>query len=256
MMLFNGPDAVRQDFAYRLDNGIFTSVAREASMTSLVGKRTIEIVGASFVANQESLFGTLDTGYLKREEEWYDSMSLKVDDIPGGAPAVWKAVAGKTTGEVNSNYGYLCYHKDNGAQFDKVVAELKKNPESRRAVLIYTRQSIWEEYNRDGMSDFICTNAVQYLVRDGAVHAQVQMRSNDAVFGYKNDRFWQQTMLERVAGKLELPMGNLHWNAGSLHVYERHFYLVDHYSKTGEISITKSKYRELYPTSPYGGAEG
>lgn len=256
MMFFNTPASVREDFAYRLSNEIFTSVNREASMTSLVGKRTIEIVGASFLASEDSLFGALDIGYLKREEEWYDSMSLKVDDIPGGAPAVWKAVAGKTTGEVNSNYGFLCYHEKNGAQFDKVVAELQKNPESRRAVIIYTRPSIWEEYNRDGMSDFICTNAVQYMVRDGHVHAQVQMRSNDAVFGYKNDRFWQQTMLERVAGKLELPVGNLHWNAGSLHVYERHFYLVDHYFRTGETAITKSRYRELYPESPYNSKEG
>jgi thymidylate synthase len=114
---------------------------------------------------------------------------------------------------------------------------------------------MWEEYNIDGRSDFMCTNAVQYLVRDGALHACVQMRSNDAVFGYKNDRFWQRTVQERVAEALHLPCGDLHWNAGSLHVYERHFYLVDHFSKTGEIAVPKSVYRELYPNSPYNTKE-
>ena len=248
---YNNVNAVRDEFAQRLRFGKFTSINREATMTNLVGSRTIEIVGATFIATDEALFGTVDHSYLKREEEWYDSMSLNVNDIPGGAPAIWKAVASKD-GTINSNYGWTVYSPENGSQFDKVVAELKKNPESRRAVVIYTRPSMWEEYNIDGRSDFMCTNAVQYMIRDGAVHACVQMRSNDAIYGYKNDRMWQQIVLERLAEKLGVPAGCLYWNAGSLHVYERHFFLVDHYMKTGELAITKSKYRELYPDSPYG----
>jgi thymidylate synthase len=254
MMQLNSPQSVRDHFASLLAEEKFTSVNREASMTGLVGKRTIEIVGANLLASDEALFGALDIGYLKREEMWYDSMSRNVNDIPGGPPSVWKAVASKD-GTINSNYGWCCFSPENGAQFGKVVAELKKNPESRRAVIIYTRPSMWEEYNIDGRSDFMCTNAVQYLIRDGALHACVQMRSNDAVFGYKNDRFWQREVQGRVASALNLPVGDLHWNAGSLHVYERHFYLVDHFSKTGEIAVPKSVYRELYPNSPYNTKE-
>lgn len=251
----NTAQEVRLEFARLLREGKFTSINREASMTALVGNRTIEIVGASLIASDEALFGKVDWDYIHREEKWYDSMSLKVDDIPGGAPQVWKAVASKTDGTINSNYGWTTYSEENGSQYTKVLAELKKNPESRRAVVIYTRPSMWEDYNKDGRSDFMCTNAVQYLVRDGAVHACVQMRSNDAILGYKNDRAWQQTVLERLAKDLNLPAGNLYWSAGSLHVYERHFYLVDHFDKTGELAIPKSKYRELYPDSPYGGSK-
>lgn len=243
---------IRDSLAMLLTNLRFTSVNREATMTNLVGSRTIELVGANFIASDDALFGKVDWDYVHREEAWYDSQSLKVDDIPEGAPAVWKAIADKTTGEINSNYGWTTYSEENGSQYTKVLAELKKNPESRRAVVIYTRPSMWEDYNKGGRSDFMCTNAVQYLVRGGAVHACVQMRSNDAVLGYKNDRAWQHTVLSRLAHDLGLPVGELFWNAGSLHVYERHFFLVDHYSKTGEIAITKSKYRELYPDSPYG----
>jgi Straboviridae dCMP hydroxymethylase len=250
MITQNSVKQVRDELAHHLYAGRFTSVNREASMTALVGNRTIELVGASFTASEPTIFGALDMGYLKREEAWYDSMSRNVNDIPGGAPAVWKAVASKD-GTINSNYGFCVYSPENGGQFDKVIAELRKSPESRRAVIIYTRPSMWEEYNLDGRSDFMCTNAVQYLIRKGVVHACIQMRSNDAVFGFKNDRFWQQTVLERLAAQLGLPSGDLFWNAGSLHVYERHFYLVDHYQKTGELSIAKAKYRELYPESPY-----
>lgn len=249
---YNNTEAVRKEFSARLHWGKFTSVNREATMTNLVGSRTIEIVGANFIARDEALFGKVDWDYVHREEQWYDSQSLKVDDIPGGAPAVWKAIADKTTGEINSNYGWTTYSKENGEQYSKVLAELKKNPESRRAVIIYTRPSMWEDYNKGGRSDFMCTNAVQYMIRDGVLHACVQMRSNDAVLGYKNDRAWQHTVLSRLANDLNVPVGDLFWSAGSLHVYERHFFLVDHYRKTGEIAITKSKYRELYPDSPYG----
>lgn len=253
MMSFNSTDAVRDHFASLLAEEKFTSVNRESSMTSLVGNRTIEIVGANFLASDDALFGTVDWDYVHREEQWYDSMSLKVDDIPGGAPSVWKAIADKTTGEINSNYGWTVYSKENGEQYQKVLAELKKNPESRRAVVIYTRPSMWEDYNKGGRSDFMCTNTVQYLIRDGELHCCVQMRSNDAILGYKNDRAWQTTVQRRLAEDLGIPVGPLHWQVGSLHVYSRHFYLIDHFWRTGEITISKAKYKELYPTSPYLG---
>ena len=46
-------------------------------------------------------------------------------------------------------------------------------------------------------------------------------------------------------------VGNLFWNVDSLHVYSRNFYLVDHYSKTGDIHIGKAEYQEKYPHSEY-----
>jgi len=246
--------SVRMELGRLLAAGKFTNVNREATMTSIVGKRTVEIVGATFLADEDAIFGTVDWGYVQREEEWYDSMSRSVHDIPGGAPTVWRAIASRD-GRVNSNYGWCVYSPENGRQFERVVGELRANPESRRAVIIYTRPSMWDEYNEGGRSDFMCTNVVQYLVRDGQLHAHVQMRSNDAVLGYKNDRAWQATVQRRVAQELGLPVGDLLWTAGSLHVYERHFYLVDFFNQTGSARVTRSRYRELYPASAYCGTE-
>lgn len=251
MIATNTVKDVRDTFAARLRTQSFTSVNREASMTSIVGSKTIEIVNASFVVDDEVIFGKVNWDYVRREEEWYMSLDRSVDAFPGGAPEVWRAIASKTDHTVNSNYGWCIHSVGNGRQFEHVVEELKRNPESRRAVMIYTRPWMWEEYNEDGRSDFMCTNDVQYLVRDGSVHAVVQMRSNDALIGFKNDRAWQAKVLEDVATELGLPVGTLHWNAGSLHVYERDLYFVDHYARTGETSVTKQAYRELYPESVY-----
>ena len=118
---------------------------------------------------------------------------------------------------------------------DKKFDELLTNPDGRRASMIYTRPSIWMEYNEDGKNDFICTNAVTYYIRDNFLQCVVQMRSNDVVFGYKNDYAWQLYVLEQMVkdyndckedGIPELKVGDIIWQVQNLHVYERHFHLV------------------------------
>lgn len=201
-------------------------------VTDKSGVATIEILNAAFIANEPAIFGTPNEDYIERELKWYRSMSRNVNDIPNGPPEIWKMVADKN-GMINSNYGWCIYSEENGYQFAKVVKELVESPLSRRATMIYTRPSMHEDYNKNGMSDFMCTNAVQYFIRKGKLHASVYMRSNDAVFGYKNDYAWQkyvqQQVLEAINGKLSTVygIGDLFWNVSSLHVYERHFKLVE-----------------------------
>jgi thymidylate synthase len=198
---------------------------RREHVADKTGCKMIEVIGATFIADETFIFGTVNRDYVEREIEWYRSMSRNVNDIRGGAPAAWKACATKD-GTINSNYGYLVWSEENHNQYDHVLAELERAPESRRAEMVYTRPSIWKEYNRDGMSDFICTDAVQYFIRDGELIADVRMRSNDVVFGYKNDKAWQDHVHMQLASDLNVAVGPMIWHAGSLHVYERHWNLV------------------------------
>ena len=97
--------------------------------------------------------------------------------------------------------------------------------------MIYQRPSIWREYKENGKNDFICTNAVTYYIRDGYLHAAVQMRSNDVIFGYRNDYAWQRYVQEKLQQDLyyegiKLDLGYIYWQVQNLHVYERHFDLV------------------------------
>jgi len=190
------------------------------------GVKTIELLGVSFIADEPTIFGKVSGDYVERELDWYLSQSLNVNDIPEPVPAIWKAVA-DDYGFINSNYGWAILSADNGSQFDHCVAHLKENPDTRRACMIYTRPSMHTEYKSYGKNDFMCTHAVNYLARNGKLNAVVQMRSNDAVFGYKNDWAWQKYVLENLADATNLQVGDIIWNAASLHVYERHFNLVD-----------------------------
>jgi len=213
---------IRQYFIEELTAGRF--------VTDKTGVKTIEFVGANFIADEEAIFGKV-TEYVERELQWYDSLSLKVSDIPGGAPKIWQQVA-STKGLINSNYGWCIYSEANHKQYWSVLLELLANRNSRRAVMIYTRPTMHQDYCKDGMSDFMCTNAVQYLIRDNKLHAVVQMRSNDVVFGYKNDRYWQSVVQDRLLEDLnkkadeKYQKGDIIWNVGSLHVYETHFDLL------------------------------
>lgn len=236
---YNNTESIRDELARKL--------AEKEFVTDKSGVKTVEIINASFHADSDALFGKVNHDYVKRELEWYDSGSLSVYDIPGGTPEIWEKVSSKA-GEINSNYGWAIYSEANGSQYDMVLKELISNQDTRRAQMIYTRPTMHIDYCRDGMSDFMCTSNVQYLIRGGKLITCVYMRSNDAIFGYRNDWHWQNTVAQRlvddlVAAGVDVELGEIYWNASSLHVYERHFYLVDHYLKTGETHILKKDYK-------------
>jgi thymidylate synthase len=190
----------------------------------------LEIVNASFVADNPFVFGEVSDTWNARELRWYMSQSLNVNDIAPPVPAVWKQVA-SSKGMINSNYGWCIFSRRNGYQFHKAIDSLVKNKNSRQAVMIYIRPSMHEDSVLDGMRDFMCTYSTQLLIRDGKLHHIVNMRSNDVVYGFKGDRFWQDTVLDLALSRLkvtyhDLVKGSLYWNAGSLHVYPKHFNLV------------------------------
>jgi len=189
--------------------------------------KTIELIGASFIADEEAIFGEPNVPYIDAELDWYLGCSTNINDIryKDEPPKAWQYAANKY-GEINSNYGKLIFDDKYYRQFDNVVNELKYEPDSRRAVMIYNRPSIWTEFDENGKNDFICTNAVSYYIRDGYLQSVVQMRSNDVVFGYKNDYAWQRYVMNMVANEVDCEVGTLTWQVQNLHVYERHFDLV------------------------------
>lgn len=227
---------IREEFGHLLEEKEF--------IVDKTGVKTLEIVGASFVADEPTIFGKINHDYIERELAWYQSKSLYVKDIPGKVPEIWEQVADKD-GIINSNYGFLIWSQYNGNQYLNVIEELRKNPNSRRAVMIYNRPSMHNDYCRNGRSDFICTNAVQYLIRNNVLEVVVQMRSNDVVFGYRNDYAWQSHVASLMVDMLKLEKYIITWQVGSLHVYERDFWRVEAWYKTGNHLMTKKNWNEV-----------
>ena len=204
------------------------------------GCRMVEIMNCHFIADQPYILRKPNSDYILKELDWYVSESLNVHDMSPPVPKIWQQIA-SNDGYINSNYGYMIFNQDNYSQYENALTTMINDLHTRRCIMIYTRPSMHYDYNEDGMSDFTCTNSVQYLYRDGKIHAIVNMRSNDAIFGYNNDYAWQEYVLKRFVEDVrqhyhgaKIEQGNIYWNAASLHVYENHFDLL------GENSDRKS----------------
>lgn len=104
-------------------------------------------------------------------------------------------------------------------QMSYIIKTLSEDRFSRQAVL-----TIWRQ--RPGQSkDIPCTVALQFLIREGALHVIASMRSSDAWWGLPYDISTFSFMAYAVA--IHLPvipkLGNGVLNIGSAHIYENFF---------------------------------
>ena len=109
-------------------------------------------------------------------------------------------------------------------QIDEIVDIIKKDPDTRQAYIVM----IDPKKYRSG--DKICTIGMQVIYQKDKkkIDYIVYMRSNNAC-EYTQDYNWQFGIWCEIANKLsaaineEINLGNMYWNAGSLHIYEEDF---------------------------------
>lgn len=115
--------------------------------------------------------------------------------------------------------------KDGIDQIQFVIDELRRCPDSRRAVI-----SIRSEQDIDvKAADPACLQHIQYFVRGGKLHCKVLFRSNDACEATFMNA-WALIMIQKnIADKLGVEMGTYTHRANSFHCYEKDFDLLDGY---------------------------
>ena len=208
----------------------FIELFKEKSFTE---SGTLEIVGSSFIVNDFKIFGTISEDYANREHDWYISQSLNVNNIEGEVPKIWRDIA-DSKGFINSNYGFLALSSENGSQFYNAIKSLQNDKSSRQAIMVYTRPSIHVDAFVDGRRDFICTNTQQFILRNDMLNLIVNQRSCDAIYGFRYDMRWASYLLDEAIAILKnsypnLVRGELILQTGSLHIYPRHFKLIEEY---------------------------
>lgn len=152
--------------------------------------------------------------YAIGELLWYDSRNNTAKAIEPFS-TFWKRIQNED-GTVNSNYGYCIHDKFDFDQWNFVKDLLKKDPTSRQAIM-----HIKEPRNLlvNPTKDVNCTIALQFLIRNGALHMITTMRSNDVWLGLPYDVFNFTCMQIRMAMELGVDIGIYYHNAGSLHLY-------------------------------------
>jgi thymidylate synthase len=148
--------------------------------------------------------------YAQREWNWYLSENPSALEISEFAP-IWKNMMDEK-GNVNSNYGFQ-WSRNN--QLKKVINILKKNKETRKAVIsIYDGKEI-HKY----LKDTPCTYGIQFTIINEKLNMTVLMRSNDLWYGFCNDQYCFSKLQEFVSNELNLKIGNYYHFAQNLHLY-------------------------------------
>ena len=152
--------------------------------------------------------------YAHNEFLWYqtgDPHPTKLGEIHGSIPPIWQQHVDEN-GEVRSNYGHIIKE---GNQWQYIIEELKRDPQSRRAVI-----SLYDgKENSRYKFDTPCTQTVGFVIRDGRLNITVTMRSNDLWFGFGNDQYCFSMYQSLMAEELGLQVGNYYHFATNLHLY-------------------------------------
>ena len=162
--------------------------------------------------------------YLAGELAWYLHRDSDVDYISKYS-GMWSTLTNPGTNEVNSNYGALVI---NNEQFSWVIESLKKDPNSRQAIMFFNQP----KFQFKGNKDFVCTMYANFFIRNNKLNMKIQMRSNDIFYGLTFDAPFFSFLMQSVYLILkkhdkyqDLELGTYHHFADNIHFYERHFEL-------------------------------
>lgn len=210
------------------------------------GQRIKEKIGVSFRINNPrhrlpTVIGRdFSTSYMVAELLWYLSGNNRTDWISRYS-SFWKNISddGETA---NSAYGARLFFPNEKianarfSQYDYVVEELKKDRDSRRAVMHIRVPSD----SLDAKLDMPCTLSLQFFIRDEKIHMVTSMRSSDLIFGIAYDIPAFTIFQEMLANEFGIEMGTYTHISNSLHIYEKHFGMVEEILKNSQKSIELS----------------
>lgn len=169
--------------------------------------------------------------YFTGELAWYLHRDRDVDYIDHFSK-FWKSLTNPGTNEINSNYGNLVF---NEKQLGWVIDSLKKDKDSRQAIMFFNRP----EFQFEGNKDFVCTLYANFFIRNNKLFMKLQMRSNDIFFGLTFDApffaFLHQSVFLILKEQYpDLELGHYFHFVDNIHFYERHFELAEKIVQNGK----------------------
>ena len=185
--------------------------------------------------------------YVVAELLWYLSGDNKTKWIANYS-SFWNNISddGETA---NSAYGARIFKPHpriaggTFSQWDYIKKELAHDPDSRRAV-VHIR-SPWDSV--EAKLDVPCTLSLQFFIRDEKLHLVAHMRSSDLILGIAYDIPAFTMLQELMAFELGLDMGTYTHVSNSLHIYERHYEMVEAMTSDWAVKGALRIHRETGP---------
>lgn len=153
--------------------------------------------------------------YAEYEWEWYLKGDRDATEI-GERAKMWKQMMIPGTSNVNSNYGYFWNYNN---QLNKAIDELKRNKDTRRAIVVHYLLHEIDQYKYDTP----CNDVLNFYIKDDKLHLTVFARSIDLVYGFCNDQYTFAKLMDKVSNETKYKVGQMHWFITNLHIYPRHY---------------------------------
>ena len=119
-----------------------------------------------------------------------------------------------------------------------IINKLKSDKHSRQAIMnIYESKDI-----TCATKDVPCTIALHFMIRFNKLDLTTYMRSNDFFWGTQYDVFTFTLIQELIAYILGIDLGTYTHNVTSLHVYEKHYDMLENIQYVQNIKMPEIKY--------------
>jgi thymidylate synthase len=186
-----------------ISSGHPTSPRGEATVESLAVSFSIQNPRARCVVNRERRWHMpLALGELC----WHLSGSTDANSLTYYARA-WRTFADSEGQIRGSCYGSKVFSPGSANLWDKARDLLRSDPATRRAVLYFNDTASHLDIV---CPDAACASSLQFLIREGYLHAFVCMRSNDVIWGLPYDVFLFTFLQEMMALELGVRLGEYH----------------------------------------------
>jgi thymidylate synthase len=190
------------------------------------GTGTLSVFGAQARFDLRERFPLLTTKKLHlksiiHELLWFLQGDTNVRSLNEKGVTIWDEWADEK-GELGPVYGaqWIRWRGPEGAvinQIENVVAEIKRNPQSRRLIV-----SAWNVAEIEKMALPPCHVLFQFYVRDGELSCQLYQRSADLFLGVPFNIASYALLTMMVAQVCDLRPGEFIHTFGDLHLYQNH----------------------------------
>jgi thymidylate synthase len=133
----------------------------------------------------------------------------------------WKSKT-KFPGDLGRVYGVQWRDFGGIDQINKLISDLKTNPDSRRHIL-----TAWNPPELDQMALPPCHVMAQFDVTDGYLSCQMYQRSCDMFLGVPFNIASYSLLVHIIARGCGLKVGDFVWTGGDCHIYNNHFDAVE-----------------------------
>jgi thymidylate synthase len=199
---------------------------RGAPRGDRTGTGTLSVFGAQARFDLRDRFPLLTTKKLHlksiiHELLWFLQGDTNVRSLNEKGVSIWDEWADEQ-GELGPVYGaqWIRWRGPDGAvinQIENVIAEIKRNPLSRRLIV-----SAWNVADIEKMALPPCHVLFQFYVREGELSCQLYQRSADLFLGVPFNIASYALLTMMVAQVCDLRPGEFIHTFGDLHLYQNH----------------------------------